>query len=141
MWDILTLSNRLVFACVRGADSHFFVKHLFPLSAPNFSFACHLLSLQSSPRQTERGWTPLLDPLSLLRFVQSDVMENVILRKSFTVTAWTELIKRASSDGTVDEDAVLALSQIILELKFKEPVRLLKPFLHKISPHLSCASA
>ena len=64
-------------------------------------------------------------------------MENMILRKSFTVTAWTELIKRASSDGTVDEDAVLALSQIILELKFKEPVRLLKPFLHKISPHIS----
>ena len=32
----------------------------------------------------------------------------------------------------MDEDAVLVLSQIILELKFKEPVRLLKPLLHKI---------
>ena len=31
----------------------------------------------------------------------------------------------------MDQDAVLALSQIILELKFQEPVLLLKPLLHK----------
>ena len=76
----------------------------------------------------------LLDPRSVLSFVQSGVMEKVILLKSFTAKAWGNLIKRASDreEGLVDEEAVMVLSQLIQELKPDEPGHLLNPLLHLI---------
>ena len=60
----------------------------------------------------------LLDPRSVLSFVQSGVMEKVILLKSFTAKAWGNLIKRASDreERLVDEEAVMVLAQLIHEL-------------------------
>ena len=120
---ILTLSSRLVFALCLRTPTHLpkfcqTAKHLFPLSVsvPNLSFACHVLSLQSSPRQTESGWTPTRCSGPRQRWERhwSRFLTLCLCSASLSQPGPSWL----REPHEMDQDAVLALSQIILELKF-----------------------
>ena len=73
----------------------------------------------------------LLDPLSTLRLIQSDVMDKETLQKSLSPKAWNKLIRRSSRDENrlLQKEDVKDLVKILKLMELKEPSTLLLPLL------------
>ena len=76
----------------------------------------------------------LLDPLSVLCLLESDVIEKEILQKSLSCEAWNKLIRVSSygGEGTLQAEDVKDLVKILKLMELKEPSTFLLPLLHLI---------
>ena len=76
----------------------------------------------------------LLDPLSALCLLESDVIEKEILQKSLSCEAWNKLIRVSSygGEGTLQAEDVKDLVKILKLMELKEPSTFLLPLLHLI---------
>ena len=75
-----------------------------------------------------------LEPLSALHLLQSGVVDKDILQKSFSVKAWSKLIKPSSNGGEelLQEEDVRVLVKILQFLELEEPGAYLLPLLDLI---------
>ena len=91
----------------------------------------------------------MLDPLSTLHLIESNVIDKKDLQKIISFAAWSNLI-RGTSNGEqelLEEEDVRALAKILLCMKLEEPGPLLLPLLDRIcesgvicATHVSCGS-
>ena len=74
-----------------------------------------------------------LDPLSILRLIESKMMDNETLQKSISSKAWNSLIRRTSNgEGLMEEEHLRVLVKILHSLELEEPGPLLLPLLDLI---------
>ena len=80
------------------------------------------------------GLVSLLDPLSALRLIESNVMDKEILQKSLSFAAWSNLIRGTSNDeqGLMKEGDVRVLVKILHFMDLEEPSTFLMPLLDQI---------
>ena len=76
----------------------------------------------------------VLDPLSALHLVQSNVIKKETLQESLSSKAWNELIGRSSHDeeGLLTMEDVQSLVKILKLVEVKEPSTFLLPLLDLI---------
>ena len=76
----------------------------------------------------------MLDPLSIKRLTQSEMVEKKVLKRSLSSKIWAGLIKRSSygGGGVPVLDDVKDLVAILKLLKLEEPGRFLLPLLHHV---------
>ena len=76
----------------------------------------------------------LLDPLSTLRLIESNVMKKEILQNSLSFAAWTNLVRTSSNgeQGLLEEEDVRVLVKILRFMDLEEPSTFLIPLLHQI---------
>lgn len=75
-----------------------------------------------------------LDPLSTLRLIQSGVMDKDILKKGFSLKAWSRIISRSSygGEGLLQMEDVKDLVKVLRFLELEEPSIFLLPLLDLI---------
>ena len=74
-----------------------------------------------------------LDPLSVLRLIESKMMDKETLQKSLSSKAWNSLIRRTSNgEGLMEEEDLRVLVKILHSLELEEPGPLLLPLLDLI---------
>ena len=71
------------------------------------------LPRRSGPSQSWERLVSLLDPVSALRLIESNVMDKEILQKSLSFAAWTNLIKGTSNGQQSLLDDVRVLVKIL----------------------------
>ena len=86
----------------------------------------------SSPELGEK-LVSYLDPLSILRLIESKMMDKETLPKSLSSKAWNSLIRRTSNgEGLMEEEDLRVLVKILHSLELEEPGPLLLPLLDLI---------
>ena len=85
----------------------------------------------------------LLDPVSTLGLVQSEVLDKKILQKSLSLSAWNQIIRRSSSygggphrEGLLEKEDVKDAVKILKLMKLEDPSMYLLPLLDVICQFL-----
>ena len=74
----------------------------------------------------------MLDPLSVKRLIQCEVVDKKVLKTSLSSKIWAGLIKRSSYGGVLVLDDVKDLVAILKFLNLEEPSGFLQPLLNQI---------
>ena len=90
----------------------------------------------------------LLDPVSTLGLVQSEVLDKQILQKSISLAAWNQIIRRSSSsygggphrEGLLEKEDVKDAVKILKLINLEDPSMYLLPLLDVICQFLPSAN-